>query len=98
MRAPAFFGNTLLISGWLFCFFCVKSLLPLGFAIASSTGIALTFQVPALASNLVTNGTFESSTTNSGRPDTSGIGHIDKIVTLPGWLKTCINNCGGGHY
>lgn len=64
---------------------------------ASSALVAATsLQLPAFASNLVFNGTFESSTTNSGRPDTGGIGHIDKIVTLPGWTKTCLNQCGNG--
>ncbi len=53
-------------------------------------------QLPAFAINLVTNGTFENSTTNAGSPGSGGIGHIDKIVTLPGWLKTCLNQCGNG--
>jgi len=71
--------------------FCLAA----GMAASSALVAATSFQLPALASNLVSNGTFENSTTNSGRPDTGGIGHIDKIVTLPGWTKTCLNQCGG---
>jgi hypothetical protein len=66
------------------------------FAATSAFVAATSLQLPAFANNLVTNGSFENSTTNAGRPDTGGIGHIDKIVNLPGWLKTCINQCGNG--
>lgn len=66
------------------------------FAATSVFVAATSLQLPAFANNLVTNGSFENSTTNAGRPDTGGIGHIDKVVNLPGWLKTCINQCGNG--
>ena len=37
------------------------------------------------ATNLVKNGTFEAAS----------VGHIDKNVTLPDWIKTCLQQCGG---
>lgn len=50
--------------------------------------------VPAFAgTNLVINGDFEISNGIGG--NTTGLGHIDKGVTLPGWTKTCLLQCGG---
>jgi hypothetical protein len=52
-------------------------------------------QTSANAANLVVNGDFETSTTKSAYADTNGIGHIDKLVDLSAWTKTCLLNCGG---
>jgi hypothetical protein len=62
--------------------------------IASVVAAAAAQPSPASA-NFVLNGDFESSTTIAG-PPANGIGHIDKLVNLPSWTKTCLNQCGNG--
>lgn len=42
-------------------------------------------QLPAMAANLVKNGSF----------DAASVGHIGENVTLPDWTKTCLQQCGG---
>jgi hypothetical protein len=47
--------------------------------------ILASLQLPAMAANLVKNGSF----------DAANVGHIGENVAFPYWAKTCLQQCGG---
>ncbi len=64
-------------------------------AFVASVVAAAATQPSQASTNFVINGDFENSTTIAG-PSANGIGHIDKLVNLPSWTKTCLLQCGNG--